>query len=95
MEIKPKLIKVRHAEGTTTSEDSWLDYWKEHSSYSVPKICPCCKHESSDIVGAHIIDEQGNLYICPKCRSCNSTYKNSKLYYWFEVEKRILVDLPK
>ena len=55
------LIKVHHAEDTTTS-DNMLDFWKKHSNKSLPKVCPCCKEPLLDPVGAHVID-------------CNSAHK--------------------
>ena len=82
------LIKVHHAEDTTTS-DNMLDFWKKHSNKSLPKVCPCCKEPLLDPVGAHVIDRAGIMYITPKRRECNSAHKPEE----FSVTKEDLVSL--
>ena len=49
---------------------------------------------SNDMVRAHVIDEEGNLYIYPVCRECNSRYKYTKPDIPFEVRMDELVPVP-
>ena len=82
------LIKVHHAEDTTTS-DNMLDFWKKQSGRPLPKVCPCCKKPLLDPVGAHVVDRLGVIYITPMRRECNSTHKPEE----FGVTKEDLVSL--
>ncbi|MCX4291351.1 MAG: hypothetical protein OSJ36_06145 [Odoribacter sp.] len=97
MEIKPKKILVRHAKESTSTApngDSWINYWEKKTLLPIPKKCACCGKISNDMVGAHVIDEEGNLYIYPVCRECNSRYKYTKPDIPFEVRMDELVPVP-
>lgn len=98
--------RVRH--DVDTSDEcapnnlSWIDYWKQETNncdFSAGSpICPSCgkTKPARDFVGAHVIDESNNKYICPTCKDCNSKYKgdNAKAH-WFKVKKSLLLSIPR
>ncbi|MCM1030339.1 MAG: hypothetical protein NC410_02685 [Oscillibacter sp.] len=95
MGLTPKTIIVCHSEDSTTPAPeggSWLEYWEKESCYPIPKVCVCCGNFSNDMVGSHLVDNEGNTYIYPVCRKCNSTYKNSNNKK-FEIPKIALVPI--
>ena len=98
--------RVRHDVDTsdecTPNNLSWIEYWKQETNncdFSAGSpICPSCgkTKPARDFVGAHVIDESNNKYICPTCKDCNSKYKgdNAKAH-WFKVKKSLLLSIPR
>lgn len=78
------IIFVQHTENSTATppNGSWLNYWSEQTGIEIPfqMVCPCCLKQCFKIqmVGAHVSDSEGNVYIIPTCKECNDKYKNSK-----------------
>ena len=96
-------ISVHHMEGSNkkfgdASEygyNSWLDYWKKHSDKKLTPsfICPCCHNSVKDVVGAHVEDNEENIYITPVCKDCNSRAANNATFREtnFPVSNDVLV----
>ncbi len=55
--------------------------------------CPLCGHavDSDDIVGAHVEDKDGKVYITPMCRKHNSEGQGENIKYPFKVKKYLLL----
>lgn len=94
------IILVQHTENSTSTppNGSWLNYWTEQTGRKIPlqMVCPCCLKQCFNIqmVGAHVSDLNGNIYITPTCKECNDKYKNSKAQKGkFLVDKDKLVPL--
>ncbi len=80
-----KMIKVKNRNSGGQYEGYWINYWKHYSNgKKIPSKCPCCDEtmeSKGGAVGGHVVkcvEPRGDIYITPICRSCNSTYKNSK-----------------
>lgn len=89
---------ANHKVGSTDDTVNWKEYWeKKHPSHhfpSEPHICPSCLIERKEFVGGHIISE-GETYIYPVCKHCNSTYKKTKAEsHFFYVKKEDMVHAP-
>ena len=90
------MILVQHTENSTATppNGSWLNYWIEQTGIKIPlrMVCPCClkQYLKIQMVGAHVSDLNGNIYITPTCNECNDKYKNSKA-----ESKKFLVDKDK
>jgi len=68
-------VEVRHKKGSADEDsNNWILYWSNQLNREIPqKIqCPCCNKQTSDIVGAHVIDNRKRTFITPVCRCCNS-----------------------
>ncbi len=72
---------VRHMKDSTDDSEIWKDYWEErHPSHhfpSEPHKCPSCLLKKDDFIGGHVICE-GQTYIIPVCKGCNSEFKGDK-----------------
>ena len=99
------LIKVTHQTETADEKApnglTWIEFWKEkkgNKSYLAGDVkCLSCGQIKSckEFVGAHVVDDKGNSYICPTCDICNKTYKGSKAAsHSFRVMKSLLLSYP-
>lgn len=72
--------------------------WKGQSEKEVPSSfeCPCCYKSKGNIVGAHVEDNEGNPYITPVCKDCNSRAINDAAFrdLNFPVANDELAPLP-
>lgn len=89
---------VKHAVNSTDDSDVWKNYWEEHHDShhfpSEPHVCPSCLIERDDFVGGHVVYE-GELYIVPVCKNCNSEYKGQKAgEHSFYVKTSDMVPAP-
>ena len=78
------------------SYSTWIDYW-ESEKEELPKgyVCPSCKDPAQkDFVGGHVVNDNGDVFICPVCKKCNDKYKGNKAKrHKFTVNKSELLQL--
>lgn len=101
-------VCVRHSVGThddkAPSGETWIDYWCNKTHRKIPEICPSCDEPPTQkypMVGAHVelfidlpyISKNKQHYITPTCKKCNTTYKASKQFHSFLVDKDDLLEL--
>lgn len=91
--------KIARHKKHTSDDINWSKYWEEnHPSHhfpSDPHVCPSCLTKETDFVGGHVI-VNGETYILPVCRKCNSRYKYSKAdKHAFYIKMEETVRAPK
>jgi len=104
-EQKSKNIVVKHLEGSSKYQPknggTWKDFWLKNANERKFPIdetkCLSCGNptKANDFVGGHIVEvaNPNKMYICPVCRSCNSTYGEGKESSpEFQVTKNDCVD---
>ena len=78
--------QVKNIEGTSAcsprrSNNSWKQYWKDHTRNDWPHRCPIFGCTKSPSCGGHVyIDGHSNeseVYIIPLCKSCNHYKKKA------------------
>lgn len=102
LEEKSSYEVVYHAINTTEEGRNWIEEWQEHTSQTVPSICPCCgvvPSGENHFVGAHVrlyiesalSTSEQSMFITPTCNECNLKYQgDSALGHQFLVKKDYL-----
>lgn len=88
--LSPKSLTVKHWEGSSKylpkDGGTWKGFWLKKSNggqfpVDETKCLSCGKPtKAKDFVGGHIFEvaNPDKMYICPVCKSCNSTYGENK-----------------
>lgn len=84
-------------------DGKWKLYWEKETSdkninisfFDNTKIkCDCCKEDSTEFVGCHVIDKDtGEIFIYPCCKKCNDSVKGVEKDNPFYANESLLVPM--